>query len=66
MPTIKRPPSVENFKSQEEADADLARNGSAHDDTRGARAPLDFVPGEHPKQRAARLKVLGVEDTISA
>ncbi len=51
------------FKSQAEADAYLAKNGESPPEARAARKPLDFVPGEHPKQRALRLKFLGVEDT---
>jgi hypothetical protein len=53
--TTKRDPK---FKSQEEADAYLAEHGESHPKARAAREPLDFVPGEHPKQRALRLKIL--------
>lgn len=62
MPTFTKA-KAENFKSQTEADADYAENGSAGDAVRNARKPLDFVPGEIPQQRAARLKMLGIVDT---
>ncbi len=46
----------ENYESQTEADKHAGEK--IPNAVRAARKPLDFVPGEHPKQRAERLRIL--------